>query len=175
MQNQGTSKFGIMIMSGFAALWFVWGLSALSSVPALVLLLPVVVSGTMIALAWRIPVTADEATRRRIGRVVGIASGIEGVAIFAAANVLNWTGHAGYFVCATAAIVGLHFLPLAHFFRVRNYYLAGAAMVALAAAGCAVSDEGTRLLAVGIGTAVLLWVTCLAAFGRKPGMLHVAA
>ena len=171
MRNVGMNKFGIMIMSGFAALWFVWGLSALGSVPALVLLVPAAVSGTMIALASRIPVTADGATRKRVGRVVGIASGLEGLAIFAAANVLNWTGHTGYFVCATAAIVGLHFLPLAHFFRVRSYYVAGAALMALAAGGCAVPDEGTRVLMVGIGAAVVLWVTCLAAFGRRRGAL----
>jgi hypothetical protein len=167
MQNTGTNKFGIMIMSGFASLWFVWGLSALGSVPALVLLVPVAVTGTLIALASRIRMTADEATRKRIGRVVGIASGIEGVAIFAAVNVLNWTGHAGYVVCATAAIVGLHFLPLAYFLRVRSYYVAGALITALAVAACAIPNDETRLFVTGTGTAMLLWVTCLAAFSRR--------
>ena len=167
MQNVGMSKFGIMIMSGFAAIWFVWGLSALGSAPIGLVLLPFAISGALIALASRIQMRASAEARRRMGKIVGWASGIEGVAILAAVNILGWTGHAGYAPVAVAAIVGLHFLPLAYFLGVRNYYAAGAAIVALAAGCCAIGDDATRLLVVGVGTAVLLWVTCLGAFGRR--------
>jgi hypothetical protein len=168
-------KYGIMIMSGFAALWFVWGLSALPSFNGVWLLVPFAVSGAMIGLALRIPVAASQAERRDVGRIVGWASGIEFVAIFAANTALGMTGHAGLAVCATLAIVGLHFLPLAYFLQVRNYYLAGSALVALAAYGLTIGGDTKRLLVLGVGAAVLLWITCLAAFARKPRGGMVAA
>jgi hypothetical protein len=149
-------KYGIMIMSGFAAVWCVWGLSALGSVPVVLLLLPLAVSGALAGMAARIRVVADDATKKRVGRVVGIASGIEGVAILAAVNGLTWTGHAGYAVCATAAIVG-------------------AAMTLLAVAACAIPADATRLFVVGSGMALLLWVTCLAAFGSRPVLAPTVA
>ncbi len=159
-------KVGIMIMSGFAALWFVWGISAAGLVSTAWLLVPFVISGAMIVLAMRLKRVANPAERRHVGRVVGWASGVECAGILVANNVLVWTGHAGFAVCATLAIVGLHFLPLAHFLRVRAYYGTAAALVGLAAAGLAIGDDRTRLLVVATGAAVLLWLTCLAAFGR---------
>ena len=165
-------KHGIMIMSGFAALWFVWGLSAMGSINGALLLIPFVVSGAMMAFASRMRIVATEAERRDVGRIIGWASGIEFVAIFAANTALSSTGHAGLAVCATLAIVGLHFLPLAYFLGVRNYYVAGAAMVALAAYGLTIHSDETRLLVLGVGAAVVLWITCLVAFtrGRYAGL-----
>jgi hypothetical protein len=161
-------KYGIMIMSGFAALWFVWGLSALGTFNAAWLLVPLAVSGALIAWASRMPLEASQAERRNAGRVVSWAFWIEFAAIFVANAVLATTGHAGFGVCATLAIVGLHFLPLAHFLRRPNYYVSGTALVALAAYGVAIEGDATRLLVLGVGAAVLLWITCLAAFARKP-------
>jgi hypothetical protein len=161
-------KYGIMIMSGFAALWFVWGLSAVSPINALWLLVPFAISGAMIALAVRMPVVASAAQRKATGKVVGVASGIEFVAIFAANAALASTGHAGLVVCATLAIVGLHFMPLAYYLRVPRYYAAGAALAALAAGGVAIHDDATRLLVLGVGAAVLLWMTSLAVFSHSP-------
>jgi hypothetical protein len=161
------NKVGIMIMSGFAALWFVWGLSAISPIKGVWLLLPFAVSGAMMACAMRLPIVASEADRRRVGRIVGWASGIEGVAIFTAVKVLTYLRHPGYVMVATLAIVGLHFLPLAHFLRVPLYYATGAALVGLAVLGCLIGPETTRLLVVGTGAAVLLWLTCVASFSRR--------
>jgi hypothetical protein len=160
------NKVGIMIMSGFAAVWFVWGLSAVNPINGAWLLVPLAVSGAMMACAWRLPMVASAADQRRVGRIVGWASGIEGLAIFVAANLLNNLGHPGYVVVATLAIVGLHFLPLAHFLRVPVYYVSGAALVGLAVAGGLIGSETTRLLVVGTGAAVLLWLTCLTSFSR---------
>jgi hypothetical protein len=164
-------KYGIMIMSGFAALWFVWGLSAIGPINRAWLIVPLAISGTMIAAASRIEVHAPAETRR----IVGWASGIEGVAIFAATNVLNNLGYPGYAVSATLAIVGLHFLPLAYYLQVRTYYVSGAALVALAAAGLAIDSDATRLLVTGVGAASLLWITCLVAFARKTPAALAAA
>jgi hypothetical protein len=161
------NKVGIMIMSGFAATWFVWGLSALSSFNGFWLLVPLAVSGAMMAAAMRLPITVGEAEQRRVGRVVAWASGIEGVAIFISVNVLHNMGYASYGPVATLAIVGLHFLPLAHFLRFPTYYVSGAALTALALFGCTIASDTTRLLVVGTGAATLLWLTCLTSFAFR--------
>ena len=108
-------------------------------------------SGVLIALALRMRVTAGEAERRSVGRIVGWASGLEGVAMFAAANIMNWAGCPTYFICAGAVIVGLHFLPLARLLGVRLYYATGAALMALGMAGCLIGDVVLRTEAVGAG------------------------
>ena len=160
-------KFGVMIMSGFAAIWFIWGLSAFGSVSDWTLAIPLVVSGLMIALAVRMNITASPEDRRRIGRLIGWASGLEGVAILVAVNVLVWAGLGAYTPCAVIAIVGLHFLPLAHALKYPGYYLTGAALVGVAVAGCAASSPQTRLALIGFGGATLLWLTCLPFLARN--------
>ncbi len=162
------NKIGIMIMSGFATLWFVWGLSAVQPINGLWLVVPFAVSGAMVSAAMRLPMSAGEADRRRTGKVVGWASGIEGVAIFFSINVLTNLGHGAYGVVAALAIVGLHFLPLAYFLAVPAYYVTAASMVGLALFGCTVAADATRLLVLGTGAAVLLWLTCLTCFAKQP-------
>jgi hypothetical protein len=88
-------------------------------------------------------------------------------------NVLHWAGLDGYAPVAAAAIVGLHFVPLGYFLGVRGYYVTGAALVTLALGCCAVADDGVRTLVVGVGAAVLLWGTCVWAFGRKGSAVAV--
>ena len=133
-------------------------------------------SGVLIALALRIPVNASVQDRKAVGKIVGWASAIEGVAMFAAANILNWAGYPSYFICAGVAIVGLHFLPLARLFEVRRYYATGATLTALGALGCLIGDVPTRTLTVGMGAALVLWVTCGFAFWRKvEGAGHTVA
>ena len=168
-------KNGIMIMSGFAALWGVWGLRTVPGVPIVLLLLPVLVSGTLIAFARRLPSHASDAARRRVGRVVGWASLGEFIAIALANVLLNATGHVGYVPCAIAGIVGVHFLPLAHFLRVPVYYAAGAALITLAAASCGIDDDQTRMLTIRLGAAALLWITCLSSFHRRTDAGFLAA
>ena len=154
-------KNGVMIMSGFAAIWFLWGLSAAGPMSVLWMLAPLGISAGMIALAARMPVTVNPARRAAIGRFVGLASAIEGVAILVAVNAVAWAGYPSFGVCAVLAIVGLHFFPLAKFLPAGIYMWTGSAMVALAAAGVAIPGDQTRLLVLGVGAALFLWATCL--------------
>jgi cytoskeletal protein CcmA (bactofilin family) len=160
-------KYGIIIMSGFAVLWFCWGLSGINPFPIPLALLPFLASGVLIALAMRMPINASEQHKKAVGRIVGWASAVEGVAMFAAANIMAWIGYPSYFICAGAAIVGLHFLPLAHGLGVRLYYGTAAALTALGALGCLIGDVHLRTLTVGVGAALVLWVTSGFAFRRK--------
>ncbi len=155
-------KTGIMITSGFAAVWFTWGVAAMGPSALPLVLVPAVVSGGIIAAAARRHEVASPAQRRWTGKVVGWASAIEGVAIFAANFALGVTGHIEYAVCATLGIVGLHFFPLGYFLRTRTHYALGVATVALAVAGLGIADETTRDVTLRVGAALLLWAFGLA-------------
>jgi len=155
-------KTGIMMTSGFAALWFTWGVAALGPQALPLVLVPAVVSGAIIAAAARRHEVATPAQQRRAGKVVGWASGIEGLSIFAANFALGLTGHIEYSVCATLGLVGLHFFPLGYFLRTRAHYALGVVTVALALAGLAIKDETTRDVTLRVGAAMLLWAFGLA-------------
>ena len=119
------------------------------------------IRGLMMALAWRRGgrLAAPEERRRR-GRIVRIASALEGVAIFAAVSVLVNLGRRDLIAPAVAIIVGVHFLPLARSFPAPIYYLTGALLVAVGMAGTLVHDLPARMLTVGIGAAAVLWLSC---------------
>jgi hypothetical protein len=155
-------KTGIMITSGFAAGWFTWGVSALGTAALPLVLVPVVVSGGIIAAAARRQEVATPEQRRRTGKVVGWATGLEVAAIFAANFALGVTGHTAYSACATLGLVGLHFFPLGYFLRTRAHYALGVAAVALAVAALGIGDEATRNMTVRVGAALLLWAFGLA-------------
>jgi hypothetical protein len=150
-------KTGIMITSAFAAVWFTLGVSTMGSTALPLIVVPVAVSGGIIATAARRQEVASPAQRRWARKVVGWASAIEGVAILAANLALALTGHPEYSVCATLAVVGLHVFPIGYFLRTRAHYALGVALVALAVAGVGIADGATRALVVGVGAAVLLW------------------
>lgn len=166
MRHTGMGKYGIMIMSGFAALWVFWGLSAFRDVPLPAVLAPVLLSGGLIWMASRMPVHADVEARRRVGRVVGWVSAGEGIAIFVAANILAWCGWSAWFPSVTAAIVGLHFFPLARLLGVRLYDASGAAIVAVGVISGIMPDVHARLMVAGFGAAAILYATCLSVLGR---------
>lgn len=151
-------KAAVIIMSGFAAWWFVWGLATFPAVPE-ASLAPVLISAVLIALALRAPACPRV---EGVGRVVGRASAAEGIAILAAAIVLNAVGFGSYLPAATAVIVGLHFLPIARHLRFAPYYWAAGAMVAAAGAGVIAGSMALTCWAA----AAILWLTCLAVLAR---------
>src|SRR5437764_9607620 len=70
----------------------------------------------------QLPVQTRE-ERRRIGRLVGLASFVEGAAIFGGIQVLVHANEPDFIVCLIAAVVGLHFIPLARWMPMPPYYL----------------------------------------------------
>ncbi len=154
---------GVVIMGCFAAVW--WGaaghLGGTGSVAWYGAGVAVSLALIMAALrAGRRGAPLDEATGRRIARLVGWASAAEGVGMLVAVNVLTWVGLADYFVCAAAVIVGLHFVPLARLPHAGSYLVTAAALVAVGTLGCLLPLPA-RGLFVGCGAALVVWATCL--------------
>ena len=105
------------------------------------------------------PVAA--AKGKRAGMWFGIIFGAEGLLIWLCAMLLDHLGLSIWIPIAIAAIVGLHFLPLARVFEVSLYYWTGAISVLAMLACCMIHDSGTRVLCAGLLMAAVLWGTAL--------------
>jgi hypothetical protein len=96
------------------------------------------------------------------GRVIGIASAVEGVALVAAVMVMSKLGWQTLLPPVIAIIIGLHFVLIARGLRANVYYLPVALLMALGAIGFALPVLRERLTVVYVGTACALWLTAAA-------------
>jgi hypothetical protein len=162
-------KTGIAILSGMAGIWAGWSvhaghLSQWAYVGAAVIALVPLVLMTRRRFGLR---TKDEA--RRIGRLVGLASFAEVVAIVVGVQVLAHAGRPDLIVSLIAVVVGLHFLPLARWIPMPKYYVSGLALVTTACTGVAIPAEH-RVLFVASTASAILWLTALSVVLAAPAM-----
>jgi hypothetical protein len=162
-ETDKTMKTGVIIMSIFAAGWWILGSRATGHVSIPFLTIPIVVSTLLILYALRYsPRTERSATEgKRIGGLIGVASGFEGFGIFLAVNILNNTGHAQFLAPVVAIVVGLHFFPIAYWLPMPRYYLSAVSLCLLGIAGFWIGNEEARILFISLGAASILWLTCL--------------
>lgn len=149
----------------FATLWFAFALHATGSHLWLPYAVAVLIS---IALFLGVPKYDASSTvgRRHRARVIGIASGVEALAIIVAVFLIPPSQQMHWAAPVVAAIVGLHFLPIARYLPYKPYYFAGIALVCVAAAGAAIelagwSDAASQFV-VGACSAFFLWMTSAA-------------
>ena len=111
--------------------------------------------------------TRDDA--RRIGRLIGLASFAEVLAIVAGVRLLAHVGRPDLIVCLIAGVVGLHFLPLARWMPMPRYYLSGLTFVVAACAGVLLPADYRILFVAGAASAIL-WITALSSVLAMPAM-----
>ena len=158
----------VTVMSSFAAIWWGVGLTAAGRGSFLLNAFGLATSAVLIVLGWRRAAQATAAdVRKHRGRVVGIASGAEGVMIVVAAKMLANTGRSELIAPVVAIIVGLHFLPLARWLPGPIYYLTGALLVIVGFASTAILEPTARTLTVCIGAAAVLWLSCAVVLRQK--------
>ena len=152
----------VTVMSSFAAIWWVVGTAVTGRGSLLLYAVGLATSAVLVVLGWRRAGLTTEApdVRGHRGRVVGIASGVEGVTILVAVNVLANAGRRDLIAPVVAIIVGLHFLPLARWLPAPIYYLTGALLVVVGLAGTAIQEGTARILTVCVGAAAVLWLSC---------------
>jgi len=153
---------GSIIMSIFATIW--WIVGALNSGWS-----PIVSFGTPIAIFVFLfairkkqnmtPTELSEQEGRRIGRLVGIASGTEGIIIFVVVNILANIGKSDLLSPIIAIIVGLHFIPLARWIPAKLYYYTALVLVVVGTIGLIISDSILRMKIACLGSALTLWIT----------------
>jgi hypothetical protein len=167
----------VIVMGAFAALWWIVGVTApghasvaLRGIPVLITALLLVAALRRRAVGQRLP--PGEGGRR--GRLIGITSAVEGLLILLAVNVLTNIGKRDFTAPTVAILVGLHSLPLARGLPARVYYATSGLLIGVGTAGCFVPDSNRLLLAVCLGAACVLWLTCAGVLGwaeaeRLPG------
>lgn len=176
--------FGVLMMTLFSVAWLAWGLQnklsgspwviAALVLPAIALLIPCLGMFRIGHQAGKraAPLTADEKRgRSKMGRMFGIIFGAEGILIFVAVNVLMNLHLETYIMSTVAAIVGLHFLPLARLYRFPLYYWVGGVMLADALISLVLASP-TREIAVGLSMAAILWLTCVLVLRRGFLLVH---
>ncbi len=152
---------GIWVVSVLGAVWGAVALFGLGA-PRGTLAASVLIAASILFICSRAPgrATPPEVDPRRASRSVAIWSVAEGVAILVAVNGLNNVGVPRLIAPAVAAIIGLHFLPLAVPLGLRVYYGLGAALIALGL-GATLLPASWPLIVAATGSALLLWSTAL--------------
>jgi hypothetical protein len=131
---------GAMFFFVFGAVWLEgWATKAEAGTAAFAVI--AVLALALLAVAWRryrryapaLVHAQDTPERRRAKRVFNIVNAGQWLAIFVLAQVLINLGKGAWIIPMAIAIIGLHFLPLAHVFKNPPHYVTGLAMVAFAA------------------------------------------
>lgn len=151
-------RSGYWVVAIFATGWASAGLIASGYSPVWIAL-PALISGALLLWAYRLPSTGGE-LGAHTRKVLAWWSLLEGLAIVLAVNLLRRAHLSDATFSVVAAIVGLHFLPLARSIPVRLYYFTAAGLVLTGAAGMLV-PSGERPLFVGLGAAAVLWATAI--------------
>ncbi len=151
-------RTGVIILCVFAMVWMLLAVNALDA-PLWVWIAVAVFSVGFLVWSFRMKLPTDDIRdSKRIGRLVCIWSGAEGAAVFIAVNLLGYFNLSQYIVPAIGAIVGLHFIPLAHGMPRPLYYKTGAAMV-VASALAIFLPKPWPAAATGFACAVICWTT----------------
>jgi hypothetical protein len=158
-------RIALVVLNVFAALWAWVGLR-FSGVATGLTLVPFAVSLALLAYGWRAAGMVP-AGGSRVGRVVGLWSTIEVVALLITANLLEKLHRPDLMMPCGAIIVGLHFFPLARGIPVRLYHATGAGLVIVGLAGLLLPATD-RAIVVGMGAALVLWATALLIVLRAP-------
>jgi hypothetical protein len=164
---------GLLVCLGFGALWLLmalgfWPARPFWSEPA-VLAAAVLLGGWIFVRAPSIQRIAQYDTkppRAYTGAIFAAVVALECIAILAAVNILIALHHEDLQTFAIAAVVGLHFLPLAWLFRVKSYYWAGAMMVIWTGACLAIENRVSGAIVLGLGMGAILWSVAIQALLR---------
>lgn len=160
-------RIGVIVLSVFAAIWCIAGFALAGTGSALSYVLVLLITAAIIVASARRPMgSGGDAAGRRIGRLVGLASAGEGIAIVIAVIVLQSLHAPDDIMPVIAIIVGVHFFALGWSMPMRLYYATGALLVALGVVGIFVGDA-TRPLVVGVGAACILWLTAVVLLNRQ--------
>ena len=153
---------GSIIMSFFATIWWIVGALNSGWSPIVSFGIPIAIFVFLFAIRKKQNITPTELSEqegRRIGRLVGIASGTEGIIIFVVVNILANIGKSDLLSPIIAIIVGLHFIPLARWIPAKLYYYTALVLVVVGTIGLIISDSILRMKIACLGSALTLWIT----------------
>ncbi|QYE33473.1 MULTISPECIES: hypothetical protein [Sphingosinicellaceae] len=182
---------GVVVGSVIAFGWAVYAASSLASTSRYLLIAVAatlssslfIAGAAMMRLARLLPsATAGQVlARRRIWRMFWLNLVAEIILLNVAVSLLASPDRRAFWIPAISVVVGLHFWPMAVFFRVRSYWFVGGAMIAIAAvvSFVVINHPDSTSAAVhgeGLGNALVLWIALAtgAAFALRQRREHSA-
>jgi hypothetical protein len=153
-------RTGMIVLAVFAAAWAILGI-LLAGSDTRAVVVPILMSIALIGWSWR---WSGFATSRgpHVGKLVGLWSAIEGVAIIIVGNLLQHFHRPDLVIPAAVIIIGLHFFPLARGIPVRLYHATGAALLLLGLSALLLPAY-ERASITCFGAALILWSTVMLA------------
>lgn len=151
-------RVALLVLTAFAVAW-AWAALKFSGAAPMLILVPIALSVGLLAWGWR-GSGMFPSRGPHVGKVVGLWSSIEVVALLVTANLLENIHRGDLMLPIAAMIVGLHFFPLARSIPVRLYHATGAGLVFVGLVGLLLPAR-ERPMVVGMGAALILWGTAL--------------
>jgi hypothetical protein len=146
---------GTVLLCLFATVWSWIGGSALGD-PIFAGIVALCISIPLLLASYRSnrgrPLVATD------GLLMGIAMGGEAIAILVVANVVINFGRPDLLFPAIAAVVALHFFPMAKAVSFPPYHLTAVALLVVAGLSLTVPSP-IRIAVTGFGSAIVLWAT----------------
>ena len=124
--------------------------------------LSILISATIIVAAARIPFGRHGAGIN--GRIYGLFVTLEAVAIAIAVVWINRIGAKQYLIPVIAVIVGAHFFGMVSALHSNDFWWVGGAMCLLPLIAISILPQTIWTPVVGIGCALILWLSALRAF-----------
>ena len=159
---------GAVIMSVFALIWAMAGASGIDAAASYWVIGAIALAVTAGTIAFALRTSSTRTAPRDLPpdwqRRYNIIGLIEGGAILGAILILVNLDLPGLIPVVVCLIVGIHFLPLAPTFDQPEYRWTALALCIAGAVGAALYgpvSDGTVLVVVGIGAALILWGTAL--------------
>ncbi|QNU03292.1 hypothetical protein [Peribacillus butanolivorans] len=188
------SASGLLFMAFFGTLWAGTGVMGLQGwgfpyveLAAVFVGITLIIGGiSLIRASKRLSNQVSQEDARRWKRIrfwFNITFIAEGLAIGIAIAICNATNFTDLIPAIIALIVGIHFLPLAHLFQLRIYYVTGLLLCLLAIITLLVVPESVTLFEhqiiaplsiIGFGSSLILWTTGLTIWLKAKKMLSLA-
>ncbi|HLW34513.1 MAG TPA: hypothetical protein VKS98_02535 [Chthoniobacterales bacterium] len=157
------NSVGAIIVASFAIVWVAAGASQLKRQWFLTLLgLGVLISGSIVFAAAKIPFGRQSEGFN--GKIYAIFVTLEVVAIVIAVTLLKRIGAKQYLIPAIAFIVGAHFFGMVPALGSNEFWWVGGAMCLLPLVTISILPQEKWSPTVGIGCAMILWLSAVGAF-----------
>jgi hypothetical protein len=156
------NSIGAIIVACFAVLWVTAGANQLGRWFLPSVATSILISAAMVVASLRIPFGIHGAGFD--GKIYGIFVTLELVAIVLAVFLLKRCNAKQYILPVIAFIVGAHFFGMVPALHSNDFWFVGGAMCVLAIVAMSMLPERIWAPVVGIGCALILWLSALGAF-----------
>ena len=153
---------GAIIVACFAVLWVAAGANQLGRWFLPLLTIAILISAGIVISATKIPFGAHSGGFD--GRIYGIFVTLEVVAIVLAVILLKRCNAKQYILPVIAFIAGAHFFGMIPAMHSNDFWFVGGAMCVLAIVALSMLPERIWAPVVGIGCALILWLSAVRAF-----------